>query len=110
MAGASRMPGWANSSSAQGLNGHGAMSPETRTMIVRAAYPSWAIRSGEHEAAAVGPTRRTGSGAARPVDLQQRNFLQTGRHSRSVPSAEIDARSSTGFWRQRALQSNQTAI
>jgi hypothetical protein len=27
--------------------------------------------------------RRTGSGAARPVNLQQRKCLQTGRHSRS---------------------------
>jgi hypothetical protein len=33
--------------------------------------------------------RRSGTAQARPVDLQRRKYLATGRHSRSVPIADI---------------------
>jgi len=46
-----------------------------------------------------------GSAKGQRSDRLDRDLLVRG-----VPSAEIDARSSTGFWMQRALQSNQTAI
>jgi len=54
--------------------------------------------------------RKTGVPAATVGQPPIAEMLTGSRHSRSVPSAEIDARSSTGFWMQRALQSNQTAI